>query len=205
MEKITKSGKDFEETLNQICEDNNLDKNDIIYRAGEVKKGLFKGETTEVIVYKKEDVYNLIKEFLKEIIEKLGLEVSFELRNHDDRTVLKMYSNNNNILIGHNGNTLKALENLVKQKVLVETGIFFAISLDVEDYKDKKVARLERLAKNIARDVLKTKVAVHMENMNAYERRIVHNVLTKYKNISTVSEGEEPNRHIVISYIEVKE
>ncbi len=124
MEKITKSGKDFEETLNQICEDNNLDKNDIIYRAGEVKKGLFKGETTEVIVYKKEDVYNLIKEFLKEIIEKLGLEVSFELRNHDDRTVLKMYSNNNNILIGHNGNTLKALENLVKQKVLVETGIF---------------------------------------------------------------------------------
>ena len=72
----------------------------------------------------------------------------------------------------------------------------------MEDYKDKKVARLERLAKNLARDVLKTKVAVHMENMNAYERRIVHNVLTKYKNISTVSEGEEPNRHIVISYID---
>ena len=202
MEKITKSGKDFEETLNQICEENNLDKNDIIYRTGEVKKGLFKGETTEVIVYKKEDIYNLIKEFLKGVIENLGLEVNFELKNHDDRAVLKMYSNNNNILIGHNGNTLKALENLVKQKVFIETGVFFAITLDVEDYKDKKVARLERLAKNLARDVLKTKVAVHMENMNAYERRIVHNVLTKYKNISTVSEGEEPNRHIVISYID---
>ena len=105
----------------------------------------------------------------------------------------------------HNGNTLKALENLVKQKVLVETGIFFAISLDVENYKDKKVARLERLAKNIARDVLKTKMPVHMENMNAYERRIVHNVLTKFKNISSASEGEEPNRHIVISYVESKE
>ena len=44
-----------------------------------------------------------------------------------------------------------------------------------------------------------------MENMNAYERRIVHNVLTKFKNISSASEGEEPNRHIVISYVESKE
>ena len=202
MEKITKTGKNFEDTLEQICEENNFSKEDIVYRIGEVKKGLFKGETTEVIVYKKEDIYNLIKEFLTDVIEKLGLEVSFELRKQDDRATLKMYSNNNNILIGHNGNTLKALENLVKQKVLIETGIFFSISLDVENYKDKKVARLERLAKNIARDVLKTKVAVHMENMNAYERRIVHNVLTKYKNISSNSEGEEPNRHIVISYID---
>ena len=189
MEKITKTGKNFDETLEQICEENNLTKEDIVYRTGEVKKGLFKGETTEVIVYKKDDIYNLIKDFLKEVIEKLGLEVSFELKKQDDRATLKMYSNNNNILIGHNGNTLKALENLVKQKVLIETGIFFAISLDVENYKDKKVARLERLAKNIARDVLKTKVAVHMENMNAYERRIVHNVLTKF----------------VISYVESKE
>ena len=205
MEKISKTGKNFDETLEQICEENNLTKEDIVYRTGEVKKGLFKGETTEVIVYKKDDIYNLIKEFLTEVIEKLGLEVSFELKKQDDRATLKMYSNNNNILIGHNGNTLKALENLVKQKVLVETGIFFAISLDVENYKDKKVARLERLAKNLARDVLKTKVAVHMENMNAYERRIVHNVLTKFKNISSASEGEEPNRHIVISYVESKE
>ena len=202
MEKITKSGKNFEETLELICEEHSLKKEDIVYKTGEVKKGLFKGETTEVIVYKKEDIYSLIKSFLTEVIENLGLEITFELKKQEDRPVLKMYSNNNNILIGHNGNTLKALENLAKQKVYLETGIFFAFNLDVENYKDKKNARLERLAKNIARDVMKTKVAVHMENMNAYERRIVHNVLTKYKNISTVSEGEEPNRHIVISYVE---
>ena len=57
---------------------------------------------------------------------------------------------------------------------------------------------LERLAKNIAREVRNTKEPVYMENMNAYERRIVHNVLTNFKGVTTESEGEEPNRHVVV-------
>ena len=201
MEKITKTGKDFEETLNLICEENNLSKDNIVYKKGEVKKALFKGETTEVIVYKKEDIYKEAKEFLNQIINNLGLEASFELKNQEDRAVLKIYSNNNSILIGHNGNTLKALETLVRQKIQNEIGVHFIISLDVENYKDKKIERLERLAKKTAKEVQKTKMDVTMENMNAYERRIVHNVLTNFKNISTKSEGEEPNRHIIISYV----
>ncbi|MBE6148779.1 MAG: KH domain-containing protein [Firmicutes bacterium] len=199
MERISKSGKDFEDTLNAILEENNLTKEDVIYTTGEVKKGLFKGETTEVIVYKKEEIYSFAKEFLKEVINNLGLEVSFEIKKQDDRVVIKMYSNNNNILIGHNGNTLRALETLLKQKIQVETGIHFSISLDVENYKDKKVARIERLAKQTAKEVARTKVDAHLENMNAYERRIVHNILTNFKGVSTKSEGEEPNRHVVIS------
>ena len=107
--------------------------------------------------------------------------------------------NNNNILIGHNGNTLRALETLVKQKIQLETGVYFVISLDVENYKDKKVANLERLAKRTAKEVARTKVEVHLENMNAYERRIIHNILTNFKGVTTKSEGEEPNRHFVIS------
>ena len=57
---------------------------------------------------------------------------------------------------------------------------------------------LERLAKNIAREVRNTKQPVTMENMNSYERRIVHNVLTNFKGVITESEGEEPNRHVVV-------
>lgn len=199
MERISKAGKDFEDTLNEILEENSLKKEDVIYTTGEVKKGLFKGETTEVIVFKKSDIYSFAKDFLKEVINNLGLDVSFETKKMEDRTVIKMYSNNNNILIGHNGNTLKALETLVRQKIQLETGVYFVISLDVENYKDKKIARIERLAKNIAREVRKTKVETHLENMNAYERRIVHNILTDFKGVTTKSEGEEPNRHVVIS------
>jgi spoIIIJ-associated protein len=199
MEKISKVGKNFDETLEELLNDNNLKKEEVIYTTGETKKSLFKGEQVEVIVYKKSDIYASIKDFLKQLINNLGLDVSFEIKNNEDRTVIKMYSDNNNILIGHNGNTLRALETIVRQKVQIETGVHFVVALDVENYKDKKVSRIERLAKQTAKEVAKTKVPVKLENMNAFERRIVHNILTDFKGVTTKSEGEEPNRHVVIS------
>ena len=78
------------------------------------------------------------------------------------------------------------------------------IILDVENYKEKKISNIERLAKRVAREVSKTKVDAALENMNSYERRIVHNILTNYKHVTTTSEGEEPNRHVVIKYVEEK-
>ena len=201
MEKISKVGKNFETVFEEILTENNLTQEEVIYKTTEIKKGLFKSANVEVTIYKKSDIYDFVKEFLKEIVNNLGLEVTFETKKVEDRVVIKMYSNNNNILIGHNGNTIKALENLVRQKIQLETGMFFIISLDVENYKDKKISRLERLAKQTAREVKRTHIDVHLENMNSYERRIIHNALSEFKGISTKSTGEEPNRHIVIRYI----
>ncbi len=198
MEKISKTGKNAELVLEEILKENNLNKTDIVYTKGETKKGLFKSETVEVIVYEKSKIYELVKQFLNEIITNLGLEVSFELTTKDNIPVIRIISNNNAILIGHNGNTLKSLEILARQKILIETGVYFLISLDVENYKDKKKAKLERLAKQTAKEVVRTNIKISLENMNAYERRIVHNALTNFKGVSTKSEGEEPNRHVVI-------
>lgn len=198
MEKISKVGKNFETVFEEILTENNLTQEEVIYKTTEIKKGLFKSANVEVTIYKKSDIYDFVKEFLKEIVNNLGLEVTFETKKVEDRVVIKMYSNNNNILIGHNGNTIKALENLVRQKIQLETGMFFIISLDVENYKDKKISRLERLAKQTAREVKRTHIDVHLENMNSYERRIIHNKLTNFKGVTTVSEGQEPNRHIII-------
>ena len=68
----------------------------------------------------------------------------------------------------------------------------------------KNQKRLEKLAKTIAKEVQKTKIDVKLDPMNSYERRIIHTVLSEYKNISTESVGEEPNRAIVIKYVESK-
>ena len=87
---------------------------------------------------------------------------------------------------------------LIKQAVYNQVGLYPYINLDVENYKNKQIKHLERLAKNIAREVKNTKTPVIMENMNSYERRIVHNILNDYKGIKTESEGEEPNRHIIV-------
>ena len=198
MEKIIKDGKETELVLEEILTENNLTKDEIVYTSHDKKGKLFQGTLKEVTVYKKTDINNSIKEFLKEIIENMGLEVSFETTTKDERTTIKMYSNNNPIIIGKNGHTLKALETLAKQKIQNDTGIFYKINLDVSNYKEKIQKSIERLAKTTAREVAKTKIPVALDNMTSYERRIVHNVLTDFKGVKTESEGEEPNRHVVI-------
>ena len=198
MEKIIKDGKETELVLEEILTENNLTKDEIVYTSHDKKGKLFQGTLKEVTVYKKTDINNSIKEFLKEIIENMGLEVSFEVVTKDERTTIKMYSNNNPIIIGKSGHTLKALESLAKQKIQNDTGIFYKINLDVSNYKEKIQKSIERLAKNTAREVAKTKIPVALDNMTSYERRIVHNVLTDFKGVKTESEGEEPNRHVVI-------
>ena len=198
MEKIIKEGKEIDVILEDILNENNLTKDEIVFTTCDKKGKLFQGNLKEVTVYKKETIINEIKNYLQEIIENMGLEVTFEINTKDDRTTIKMYSNNNPILIGKNGQTLKALETLAKQKIQNETGIYYKINLDVSNYKDKIKRNLERLAINTAKEVVKTKIPVALDNMTSYERRIIHNKLTDFKGVKTESEGEEPNRHIVI-------
>ncbi len=198
MEKIIKEGKEIEVVLEEILAENNLNKEEIVYTTKEKKGKLFQGTLKEITVYQKKDINEEIKEFLRKIIENMGLEISFEIATKDERTTIKMYSNNNPILIGKEGRTLKALETLVKQKMLNEIGVYYKINLDVSNYKDKIKRNLERLAIATAKEVVKTKVPVALDNMTSYERRIIHNKLTDFKGVKTESEGEEPNRHIVI-------
>lgn len=198
MEKIIKEGKITEEILEEILNESNLTKEEIVYTSHEKKGKLFQGNLKEVVVYKKRDINESIKEFLKNIIENMGLEVSFEINTKDERTTIKMYSNNNPIIIGKNGHTLKSLETLAKQKIQNDTGIYYKINLDVANYKEKIQKSIERLAKTTAKEVVKTKIPVSLDNMTSYERRIVHNILTNFKGVKTESEGEEPNRHVVI-------
>lgn len=198
MEKIIKEGKVVEEVLEEIYAENNLTKEEIIYKVINKKGKLFKGSSYEVIVYPKSSLNEEIKEFLNNVVVNLGLEVNFEVSSNEERTTIKMYSSNNPILIGRNGQTLRALEELVRQMLQSKYEIRYKISLDVENYKSKKEKNLERMVKKLAKEVVTTKVEIKLDNMSSYERRIVHNALTNFKGIKTESEGEEPNRHVVI-------
>lgn len=199
MEIINREGKELETILNDICSELNITTNDFYYKYLEKKNGLFnKNSIVSVDIILKSELVVYIKEYLEELLTNMGLEVNFETKLRDDSIYIKIYSSNNPVLIGKSGNTLKALENLLKQKINTDFNIRPYISLDVENYREKQQRRLERLAKNLAREVSKTKVEVHLENMNSYDRRIVHNSLANFKGITTTSVGEEPNRHVVI-------
>lgn len=198
METLSKVGKNVEETLEEILKENDLKKEDVIYTSTLKKGGLFKGNNYEVVVTKKQDIAKEVKEYLNEVTTGLGLKVNFELKSDDEHIIIKMYSDNNAILIGKNGQTLKALETLVRQMIQTKYNARLKITLDVENYKEKIESHLIRLAKKTAKEVIKTNIEVALDNMNSYERRIVHNALTNFKGITSESEGEEPNRHIVI-------
>ncbi len=143
-----------------------------------------------------------IENYLSDVIEHLGLLVNFESNVREETINITMYSNNNPILIGKNGQTLKALETLVKNKVKLDWGISPKVILDVENYKERRIDNLERLAIKVAKEVRATKVDAELENMNSFERRIIHNKLTNFKGVATESVGVEPNRHVVIKSVD---
>ena len=192
------SGKDYDSVLEEALSKLNLKEEEVIISSEEKKGGLFKGKLVELTVTPLTDVLEFVKEYLSELLIKMGIEVSFETKIRDNQLQVKMYSNYNPLLIGRDGKNLAALQTVIRNTVKNEFGKSPYISLDVENYKDKQVMHLEKTAKRIAREVSETKIAVELDNMNSYERLIVHNAVANFEDIYTESVGEEPNRHVII-------
>ena len=193
------TGKDVEALKGEALETLGLTENDCVIKTIENKGSLFKGKNYTIKVYTLKDIAEEIKNYLKETLNNMGIdEIQFEVKIREQQISIKMFSNKNNILIGKDGKTLKALQTLIRQHIYREINSYPYILLDVENYKEKQIRNIEYLAKRLAKEVLRTKRPVVMDNMNSYERRVVHNVLTKFDKLTSESEGVEPNRHIVI-------
>lgn len=191
-------GKEEKEVLQTALESLGVTEEDVMYYVTKSKAGLLKKEVVSIHIATYENIIAYIKEYLESLTKDMGLNVTFESKIREKQITIKMYSDNNKILIGRNGQTLQALTTIVKQVVYNNINSYPYLILDVENYKEKKVKSLERLAKNIAREVAQTKNPVELEDMNSYERRVVHNILTDNPKVYTESVGEEPNRHVVI-------
>ena len=103
------------------------------------------------------------------------------------------------ILIGKRGQTLDSLQQLTNLAVNKKSDVYYRVKMDTEDYRKRRKETLENLAKNIAYKVKRTKHPVSLEPMNPYERRIIHASLQGNRYVETVSEGEEPYRHVVVT------
>ena len=199
MEKHKYSGKTKEEAIQNAKEDlQEVEENLFIKELGESKGGLFKSKKVEIEVVEKREVVKHIKDYLTQILKDMGFNVNIEVKNKEEVPKYVIFSDNDALLIGKNGKNLKALSMVVSQHLNTELGRTYKFMLDVNEYKEKREKSLERLAKRIAREVRTTKVEAKLDSMNSYERRIIHNALTNYKGIYTESEGEEPNRYVVV-------
>ena len=197
MKKYTYEGKTYDEVKEKALSELKVNEEDLIIINKEEKSSLLK-KTARIEVTTINDVQNYIKETISEILKLMGIETNFEVRRRDKTISIKLFSNNNAILIGKNGRTIGALQTIIRQIVSNQINEKLSILLDVENYKEKKEKNIEYLAKKTAREVAKTKVEVTMDSMNSYERRIVHSVLADDKYVYTESIGEEPNRCVVI-------
>lgn len=196
-------GKTIEEAKTKALNELKISEEVAIIKVLEEKQGLLK-KIAKIEVINTNEIVNYLKDCLNEITNLMNINTNLEVRKREKNIEIKIFSDNNSILIGRDGRTLESLQNILRQILLKEVGDEYKIILDVENYKEKKVTNLERTARKIAREVAKTKVETKLERMNSYERRIVHNALTNNKYVYTESIGEEPNRCVVIKPKEEK-
>lgn len=144
----------------------------------------------------------IVRKFLGDVFEAMKLEVEMNISvNDENRYVdIELSGTEMGILIGKRGQTLDSLQYLVSLVVNKECDNYFRVKMDTENYRQRRRETLENLAKNLAFKVKRTRRSVSLEPMNPYERRVIHSTLQNDRNVTTKSEGEEPFRHVVISY-----
>ena len=196
-------GKNIEELTLQALKELNVKEDEMITDVKEETVGLLKKKKYTLNIVLKSDVVEFSKDFVKKVVTGMGLEdIILETQRTENYIKITMHSQNSSILIGKGGRTLSSLQNLLRTAIYRQTNIHINVVLDVENYKERQEHNIERLAKKLAKEVLKTKEPITMDSMNSYERRLVHSALAEFKNITTESEGEEPNRKVVIKYKE---
>jgi spoIIIJ-associated protein len=196
----TYTAKTLEDVLAQAEKELNIPANDLSYKIVDEKTGIFSRKLV-VEVYEVSDAIAFAEAYLIKTISQMGIDVTAKTTIKDDIINVTINSSRNPILIGKNGITLQALNELVRLATSSKFKKRFRILLDVNDYKEAKYDKVVAIAKRIARDVTRTKVDVTLDPMPADERRMVHGALTGMPNIKTESVGEGHRRAICIRYI----
>lgn len=194
------TAKTLEDAIKQAADEQTISTESVIYELVEEKKGLFKKVT--INVYEPKDIQDYACEYLETCIESLGTQSNATAVQDGELIKITINSERNPILIGKNGKTLQALNELVKVATSAKFKRRIRILLDVNDYKEDKYSRIARTARNVAKQVQKSKVSAQLEPMPADERRIVHNALAEFSHIKTESSGEGTHRAVSIKYID---
>lgn len=139
-------------------------------------------------------------DFLKQTLSDLEIEVSIEAEQNTETGAFHytIDSEENPLLIGKSGKTLHGFQTYMRNLMNLYSDEGVNVVLDIGDYKANRERQLEILATKTAKEVARSKIPATLRDLNAYERRIVHTKLSEWRDVTTVSEGERPNRYLVI-------
>ena len=143
-----------------------------------------------------------IEIFLKGLLERMGSQaVPHAWKGEGNTYKVELVGEDLGYLIGRRGDTLDALQHLANYTINRGVEGHIRISVDAEEYREKREESLRRYARKKAQQVLKARRRTTLEPMNAYERHVVHAALQDMENVTTHSTGTEPNRRVVIEYV----
>ncbi|MDO5151234.1 MAG: RNA-binding cell elongation regulator Jag/EloR [Oscillospiraceae bacterium] len=145
-------------------------------------------------------VKEVSEKFLKDVFKAMEMEVNIDitLNKEEECVYVELSGDEMGLLIGKRGQTLDALQCILKNVINKEIGGHLRVKMDTENYRKRREDTLVSLANNIASKVKRTRTSVELEAMRSYERRIIHSTLQDNKYVETKSEGEEPYRHVVV-------
>lgn len=196
---IEKEAKTVENAIELALEEMQLEKDQVEIEVIR-KEGLFK--SAFVRVKSKAEKHDKALKFVSELIKKMNLEVSAELAEREGETLVSITGKDNGIAIGYRGEVLDAIQYLTILATNKGSDEYKKIIVDAENYREKRKVTLRNLALRLADKATRSGRSVEVEPMNPYERKIFHTALADLPNIMTESEGEDPNRYVVITPID---
>lgn len=165
-----------------------------------VEKDAEKQEKKERKEEKKDEkeIIKVCENFLKGLFEKMQVDAEISCEKKDGNITFNANGEMVNRLIGKRGETMNAIQEILSIVARNAGNSDFRVYFDVENYKARREETLVALAKRTASKAIKIGKPVKLDNMSAYERKIIHTALQDFDGVTTKSEGEEPNRHLVV-------
>lgn len=205
------TGKTLDEVLKNIAEADGCALEEITYTVTEEKKGILGlGSSVTVEAYTPRDIKDFIFDYLGNYFTELNLGVSIEIIEEKGQDNTPLYrvvldAENNAIIIGKAGQTLRAISLVLKAAVNSAFHKRINVIVDVNHYKEDRYKKVKAIARRVAREVVKSHVDAELDPMPNDERKVIHQYLQDFKGVTTVSIGEGSKRHLVIKYVNEKE
>ncbi len=151
-----------------------------------------------VTVQRKETPADIVIDFLNGLFERMNLRCYADCEVKDEEIVVNITGSDSGVIIGYRGEVLDAIQYLALILVNESGHNFIRVSINAENYREKRIETLESLANRLAYKAYRAGRNIELEPMNPFERRVIHTALQNSKYATTESEGEDMNRHIVI-------
>ena len=197
------TAKNLDEVLALIAKEKDCAIEAITYNVLEENKHFLGiGNSITVEAYVANDIKEFIFDYLGTYFTNLNQEVAIEITVEEDVYKVVLDAENNAIIIGKAGQTLRAISTVLKAACNNEFKKRINITVDVNHYKEDRYRRVRSLANRIAKEVVKSHVDVALDPMPNDERKVIHQFLSEREHIKTESEGEGAKRHLVIKYVE---